>query len=120
MYLFIQDDDLQQKYITIWDKVSVDIRKQFDSELVYNKYFLKTKIKFHGDEDTDFYDKENPKVNSYYAFLAVVILDSALKKDKNYYPQVFLKECKYIEKKVTRHTNDNLSDFSYSEESDEK
>ena len=82
MYLFIQDDDLQQKYITIWDKVSVDIRKQFDSELVYNKYFLKTKIKFHGDEDTDFYDKEDPKVNSYYTFLAVVILDSALKKMK--------------------------------------
>ena len=28
--------------------------------------------------------------------------------------QVFLKECKYIEKKVIRHIHDNLSDFSYS------
>ena len=26
-------------------------------------------------------------------------LGSALKKDENYYPQVFLKECKYTEKK---------------------
>ena len=27
-------------------------------------------------------------------------------------PEVFLKECKYIEKKVIRHINDNLVDFS--------
>ena len=32
-------------------------------------------------------------------FLAVISLESAHKKDYNYYPQVFLKECKYIEKK---------------------
>ena len=45
-----------------------------------------------------------------------------LKKDDNYYPQVFLKECKYIEKKVVRHIHPNLSDFSYStsDEFDEK
>ena len=29
----------------------------------------------------------------------IISLDSALKKDDDYYPQVFLKECKYIEKK---------------------
>ena len=39
-------------------------------------------------------------------------LDSALKKDENYYPQVFLKECKHIEKKVIGHVNNNLTDFS--------
>ena len=27
-------------------------------------------------------------------FLAAISLDSALKKDGNYYPQMFLKECK--------------------------
>ena len=37
-----------------------------------------------------------------------------------YYPQVFLKECKYPEKKVIRHINDNLSDFSSSDMSDEE
>ena len=52
--------------------------------------------------------------------LAVIILDSALKKDENYYPQVFLNECKYIDKKVIRHINDNLSDFSSSDESDKE
>ena len=48
----------------------------------------------------------------------VISLDFALKKDDSYYPQVFLKNCKYIEKKVVRHINDNLSDFS--DESDEE
>ena len=47
-------------------------------------------------------------------------LDSALKKDNNYYPQAFLKDCKYTEKKVIRHIHDNLSDFSSSDESDEE
>ena len=42
------------------------------------------------------------------------------KKNKNYYPHVFLKECKYIDKKVVRHINDNLSGFCYSDESEEE
>ena len=29
---------------------------------------------------------------------SVLVIDSALKKDENYYPQVLLKECKYTEK----------------------
>ena len=49
--------------------------------------------------------------------LTVISLDSSPKKDKNYYPQVFLKECKFIKKKVVRCINDNLSDFSFSDES---
>ena len=58
-------------------------------------------------------------MDSNHTCLAVISLDSALEKDENYYPQVFSKECKYIEKKVIRHINDNLSDFSSSDESDE-
>ena len=88
---------------------------------VYNKNYLKTKIKSHGDEVTDFYDKKILKLDSNHACLPVITLDSALKEDENYYPQVFLKECKYIEKKVVRHIHDSLSNFSYSsDESDEE
>ena len=61
-----------------------------------------TKIKYHGDEVTDFYDKKIPNVDSNHTCLAVISLDSALKKDEIYYPRVFLKECKCIEKKVNR------------------
>ena len=44
-YLLFEDDDLLKKHNTIWDKVSTDIRKQFDSKPVNNKSYLKTKIK---------------------------------------------------------------------------
>ena len=46
------------------DKVSADIKKEFDSDLIYNKNFLKTKTKSYINEATDFYDKEIPKVDS--------------------------------------------------------
>ena len=49
----------------------------------------------------------------------IISLDSAFKKDDNYYPQVFLKVGKYIEKKVVRYIYDNLSYCSSSDESDE-
>ena len=38
-----------------------------------------------------------------HTFLGVISLDSSLKNDENYYLQVFLKECKYIEEKLIRH-----------------
>ena len=58
MNFLIEDDDLLQKYNTIWDKVSADIKKEFDSKHVYNKEFLKTKIKSHSDEATYFMVKK--------------------------------------------------------------
>ena len=56
IYFLIEEDDLLEKYNTIWDKVSADTKKEFVSELVYNKEFLKTKIKSYGDEVTNFYN----------------------------------------------------------------
>ena len=47
-------------------------------------------------------------------------MDSALKKYDNYYPQVLLKEFKYIEKKLGRHIIGVLECSSdYSDDSDE-
>ena len=83
MYYLIENDDLLEKYNTIWDKVDADIKKEFDSEPAYNKISLKTKIKSHGDEVTDFYAKEIPKVDSNHTCIAVIRLDSALKKDES-------------------------------------
>ena len=37
VYFLIADHDLLEKYSTIWDKVSADIKKAFDSKPVYNK-----------------------------------------------------------------------------------
>ena len=46
------------------------------------KKFLKTKIKSSGNEVTDFYDKKIPEVDSNHTCLAVISLDSTLKKKK--------------------------------------
>ena len=81
-------------------------------------FFLKTKTKFHGDEATDFCVKKIPKVDSNHACLAVFSLGSSLNKDDNYYPQVFLKECKYIKEKVITYIGNNFGEFPSSDESD--
>ena len=54
MYFLIKDDDLLKICNAIWDKVSTDIKKEFDSEPVYNK----TKTKSYSDEVTDFMMKK--------------------------------------------------------------
>ena len=83
MYFLIEYDDLLEKYNTICIKVSAEIKKEFDSEPVYNKEFLKTKIKPHGDQVTGFYDKGIQKMDSNHTCLAVISLDPALKKNDN-------------------------------------
>ena len=43
-FFLIEDDELLEKYNSVWDKVNADTKKkEFDSMPVYNKEFLKTK-----------------------------------------------------------------------------
>ena len=64
--------------------------------------------------------KKISKVDSNYTCLPVISLDSAPRKYENNYPQDFLKNVNMLRKKVVRHINDNLSDFTSFDESDEK
>ena len=65
-------------------------------------------------------NKKIPKVDFNHTCSAVINLDFVLKKDEIYYPQMFLKEYKCMEKKVIKHINDNSSDFSSPSESHEE
>ena len=57
----IQGDELLEKCNSIWNKVSNTIEKEIDWELlIYNKIFLKTKIRSDDDQATDFFDKDIP------------------------------------------------------------
>ena len=59
-------------------------------------------------------------MDSDHTCLAVISVDSALKKDEDYYPVLFLKQYKYIQKKVIRHITDDLeSPFDDSDDSDD-
>ena len=57
MNFLIEDDELLKNVILFRIKSALILNKEFDSEPAYNKEFLKTKIKFHGGEVTDFFDK---------------------------------------------------------------
>ena len=54
----MEDDDILEKYNTLWDKVRADIKKEYDGEPVDEKKFLKTKIKSYCDEVTVFMIKK--------------------------------------------------------------
>ena len=71
MHFLIEDDALLEKYNTISDKVSADIKKECDEQV------------------TAFCGKQIPKMNSNHTCLTVISLDSALKKDGSCYPQMF-------------------------------
>ena len=66
----MEDNELLEKYNTLWNKIRADVIKEFDSNLTYNKHILKTKIRCYGDEPTDFYDSEILKVESNHTCLA--------------------------------------------------
>ena len=117
---------LLEKYNEIWKKFSNIIKKEFDSKPVYNEKCIKTKIKsYNGKINTNFHNNKIPKEGSQCICLSVILIDSVYKKDKNYYPQAFLEECKSVvkEKRKSKFITDNIeiySDDSNKENSDEE
>ena len=88
---------ITRKIWRLWNNISNSIKKEIECEPIYNKKFLETKSRSYGNEVADFQYKEKPKVDHNYTCLAGILIKFIFK-DKNYFPQVFLKECEYIEK----------------------
>ena len=100
MSFLIKDDELLEKYNEIWEKVKNSIKEEFDSKPVYNEKYLKAKIKsYNGKINTNFHNNKIPREGSQFICLSVILIDSVFKTGRNYYPQVFLKEFKYVVKK---------------------
>ena len=62
---------------------------EFDSEPVYgdNDIYIKTKIKMYEDRvNTNFQGKKVPKESASYKCLSLLMLDSTIRVNKNYYP----------------------------------
>ena len=49
---------------------------------------------------TNFLGNGIPKENMHYTCIACITIDSVMKMDKKYVPQVYLEECKYKIKKI--------------------
>ena len=99
-----KDNKLLEKYDEISIKVSNGIKKEFNREPVYNGKYCKTKIKSHKKKiNTNFHNNKIPKEGSQCICSSTILLDSVYRKD-NYYPQMFLEECKYVVKEKKRLT----------------
>ena len=82
-----------------WKKVKNSLKKDFYSEPVYNEKYLKAEIKsYNGKINTNLHDNKIPKESSQFICLSVILIGSVFKIGKNYNPQVFLEECKYVVK----------------------
>ena len=64
--------------MTIWEKISNIIVKQFNREFIYNKKYL-TAVK-----------RLNAKESFQFFYIPVILFDSVYRKDGNYYPKKFL------------------------------
>ena len=71
----------------MWNKIKSLIKKEFNSEPVYNDKYIKTKIKIYNNRVyTNFQHNEIPKDNEYFACLSVILLDSIfVNSDEEYY-----------------------------------
>ena len=94
----------------------------FESNLVYGDdvKYIKTKIKtYAGSIITNFHNKKMPKEKATCKCLSIIMINSVIKANKKHYPQKFLEECKYIQKKIKieNYINDDLEDSDSDSES---
>ena len=99
--LLVNDKEILKKYSEIWNKIKSLIKKEFNSEPGYNDKYIKTKTKIYNNRVyTSFQHNKIPKDNEYCACLSVILLDFIfVNSDEEYYPEIFLEQCKYAIKK---------------------
>ena len=90
MSFLIKDNELFKKYNETWEKVKNSLKKEFDSEPVYNEKYLKAKMKsYNGKINTNFHNNKIPREGSQFIGLSVILIDSVVRTGENFYPQVF-------------------------------
>ena len=119
----VTDKKLLNKYNKIWEKVVELSNVKFERKPIYGEddKYIKAKIKSYQDKvHTNFQDKKTPKENSSYKCLSIITLESIIKVNQKYHPQILFDECKYEvkNKKVENLINDDLELTSSDSESD--
>ena len=118
MSFVTKDDKLLEKYNEIWRKFRNISKKEFRSEPLQNKKYLKAEIKSYNQKiNTKFYNKKIPKEVFQFIFSSVILIDSVFRPGKNYFPRVFLGEQKYVikEKKMPDYITDDIEPLSDSD-----
>ena len=79
------------------------LKIDFESKPVYgdDDKYIKTKIKIYaGSVITHFQSKKMPKEKAPCKCLSIIMLDSVIKANTNYYPQTLLEGCLYVQEKI--------------------
>ena len=85
---------------------------KFYSEPIYDDSYIKTKIQAFSEViKTLFRRDEIPKERVENECIPCISIDSVLKVDKKYYPQVYLEQCKY---KIKKREPKNFIDYEQS------
>ena len=120
----VKDDEALEKYEQIWDLIKNKLGIKFHSLTVYDKKYLKNKVReYDGATKTNFLGNDVAKENMHYTCIVCITIDSVMRMENKYFPQVCLEECKYKIKKIqmSRFTNNELDLNSESEsESDDE
>ena len=119
MYFKANNKQLLKNYYKIWEKIEKLMRIDFESKPVYgdDDKYIKTKIKtYAGSIITNFHNKKMPKEKAPCKCLSIIMLDSVIKANKKYYPQILLEECKYAQEKIK--TDNYIDDDLEKSESD--
>ena len=122
MSLKVKDKKLSKNYNKIWKKIEELMGIKFNTKPTYgdDEKYIKTKIKTYEDNiTTNFYNqkgsKKIPKDKILHKYLSIIILDSICYAYEKYHPQIFLKECKYVEENIK---TKNYDDKELKSESD--
>ena len=113
----IEDDEVYLKYNEIWNKIRELLNGvKLSSDPIYDDQYITTKLKTFSEVIKTLFDgNEIPKEKVKYICIACISIDSALKKDRKYYPQVYLEQCKY---KIKKREMTSLIDYEIDLDSD--
>ena len=78
----IKDDEVCEKYKQIWDLIKNKLGIKFHSLTVYDKKYLKAKVKeYDGAIETNFLGNDIPKKNMHYTCITCITIDSVMRMD---------------------------------------
>ena len=84
-------------YQRIWQEIESQIFETLSKEPVRDNKYLKCKLKTWKERiNTNFHGKTVPH-DTYCTATGILKIDSVYSQGKNFYPQAYLEECKYIE-----------------------
>ena len=112
----IEDNDVYMKYNNIWNEIKDLLSAiRLSSDIIYDDRYIKTKVKTFKTLKTLFSGNIMPEERIECKCISCISVDSTMKIEKKYYPQVYLEQCKY---KVKERKIRNFIDYDLDSDSD--